>query len=62
MDLDYILPFAAVPEHDCEVDSFDDKFELVHRIMLVNLLRILGAVKNNNASRYFVTRPMQYFL
>jgi fatty acid synthase subunit alpha len=62
MDLDYILPFAAVPENDCEVDSLDDKFELVHRIMLVNLLRILGAVKNNNASRCFITRPMQYFL
>jgi fatty acid synthase subunit alpha, fungi type len=42
MDLDYILPFAAIPENGREIDSLDDKSELAHRIMLVNLLRILG--------------------
>jgi fatty acid synthase subunit alpha len=62
MDLDYILPFAAVPENGHEIDSLDDKSELAHRIMLVNLLRILGAVKNKKASRHFVTQPAQVIL
>jgi fatty acid synthase subunit alpha, fungi type len=62
MDLDYILPFAAVPENGREIDGLDDKSELAHRIMLVNLLRILGAVKNKKASRHFVTRPTQVIL
>lgn len=45
LDLDYILPFAAV-----------------HRIMLVNLLRLLGAVKVKKASRHILTRPTQVIL
>ena len=44
------------------VDGLDDKSELAHRMMLVNLLRILGAVKNKKASRHFVTRPTQVIL
>jgi fatty acid synthase subunit alpha, fungi type len=62
LDLDYILPFAAVPENGREIDGLDDKSELAHRIMLVNLLRLLGAVKNKKASRHFITRPTQVIL
>ncbi|KAI0067274.1 fatty acid synthase [Artomyces pyxidatus] len=62
LDLDYILPFAAVPENGREIDGLDDKSELAHRIMLVNLLRLLGAVKTKKASRHFVTRPTQVVL
>ncbi|TFK33214.1 fatty acid synthase [Crucibulum laeve] len=62
MDLDYILPFAGIPENGREIDGLDDRSELAHRMMLVNLLRILGAVKNKKASRQFVTRPTQVIL
>jgi fatty acid synthase subunit alpha, fungi type len=62
LDLDYILPFAAVPENGREIDGLDDKSELAHRIMLVNVLRLMGAVKNKKASRQFVTRPTQVIL
>ncbi|KZS94178.1 fatty acid synthase [Sistotremastrum niveocremeum HHB9708] len=62
LDLDYILPFAAVPENGREIDGLDDKSELAHRIMLVNVLRLLGAVKTKKASRHFVTRPTQVIL
>ena len=62
MDLDYILPFAAIPENGCEIDGLNDKFELAHHIMLVNLLRILGAVKGKKASRQFITCPTQVIL
>jgi hypothetical protein len=60
LDLDYI--FAGVPENGREIDGLDDKSELAHRIMLVNLLRVLGAVKTKKASRRFVTRPTQVIL
>jgi hypothetical protein len=62
MDLDYILPFAAIPENGREIDSPDDKSELAHQIMLVNLLRILGAVKAKKASRHFDKRPRKLYI
>ena len=62
LDLDYILPFAALPENGREIDGLDDKSELAHRIMLVNVLRLLGAVKQKKASRHIVTRPTQVVL
>jgi len=62
MDLDYILLFAGIPENGCEIDGLDDRSKLAHRMMLVNLLHILGAVKNKKASRHFVTRPTQVIL
>ena len=62
MDLNYILLFAAIPENGREIDGLDDKFELAHHIMLVNLLHILGTVKGKKASRQFITRPMQVIL
>jgi fatty acid synthase subunit alpha len=62
MDLDYILLFAGIPENGREIDGFDDRSELAHRMMLVNLLRILGAIKNKKASHHFVTRPTQVIL
>jgi fatty acid synthase subunit alpha len=62
LDLDYILPFAALPENGREIDGLDDKSELAHRLMLVNVYRLMGAVKNKKASRQFVTRPTQVIL
>ena len=61
LDLDYILPFAAVPQNEREIDDLDDKSELAHRILPVNLL-ILGALKNKKAGRHFVTCPTQVIL
>ncbi len=62
LDLDFIVPFAGIPENGREIDSLDDKSELAHRIMLTNLLRIMGAVKTKKANRRFVTRPTQVIL
>jgi len=61
MDLDYILPFAGIPENGREIDGLDDRLELAHRMML-DLMHIMGAVKNKKASRHFVTRPTQVIL
>ncbi|WVR07425.1 hypothetical protein IAU60_004466 [Kwoniella sp. DSM 27419] len=62
IDLDYIIPFAALPENGREIDGIDDKSELAHRLMLTNLLRLMGAVKVKKAARQFVTRPTQVVL
>lgn len=44
-DLDLVIPFAAVPENGRELDKIDARSELAHRAMLVNLLRLLGCIK-----------------
>ena len=61
-DLDYVLPFAAISENGNEIDSIDSKSELAHRLMLINVLRLLGAIKNRKLSRGYNTRPSQIIL
>ena len=61
-DLDYVVPFAAIPENGREIDSIDSKSELAHRIMLTNLLRMLGCIKTQKQARGFETRPAQVIL
>jgi fatty acid synthase subunit alpha len=61
-DVDHIVPFAAVPEGGHELDGIDAKSELAHRIMLVNVVRLLGAVKKYKESRRVQCRPAQVLL
>ena len=61
-DLDYVVPFAAIPENGREIDSIDSRSELAHRIMLTNLLRLLGCIKSQKQQRGFETRPAQVIL
>jgi fatty acid synthase subunit alpha len=61
-DLDYVVPFAAIPENGREIDSIDSKSELAHRIMLTNLLRLLGCIKSQKQANGFETRPAQVIL
>jgi fatty acid synthase subunit alpha len=61
-DLDYIIPFAAISENGREIDGLDSKSELAHRIMLTNLLRLLGAVKSHKQANGYETRPAQVIL
>jgi fatty acid synthase subunit alpha len=62
LDLDYVILFSPVPENGREIDGLDDKSELAHRIMLVNLLHLLGAIKAKKASRQIVNCPTQVVL
>jgi hypothetical protein len=71
---DYGLPFDRLQMfssntadyhnmHHQVIDSLSTmKSELMHRIMLVNLLRLLGAIKTKKASRQIVTCPTQVLL
>ncbi|KAJ1955362.1 fatty acid synthase alpha subunit Lsd1, partial [Dipsacomyces acuminosporus] len=61
-DLDYVIPFAAIPEQGREITDIDSRSELAHRIMLTNLLRLLGEIKTRKAERGYETRPAQVLL
>ncbi|RYP51917.1 hypothetical protein DL768_002885 [Monosporascus sp. mg162] len=61
-DLDYIVPFAAIPEQGRQIDGIDSRSELAHRIMLTNVLRLLGAVKSQKDEHGYLTRPAQVIL
>ncbi|PVU94326.1 hypothetical protein BB561_002640 [Smittium simulii] len=62
MDLDAIIPFAAIPEQGIELSDIGSRSELAHRAMLTNLLRLLGEVKNQKHKRGIETRPAQVIL
>ncbi|KAF9580624.1 3-oxoacyl-[acyl-carrier-protein] synthase, partial [Lunasporangiospora selenospora] len=61
-DLDYIIPFAAISVQGKEVDNIDSQSELAHRIMLTNVLRLLGNVKTKKMENGYDTRPAQVIL
>ena len=61
-DLDFILPFAAVSENGREISEIDSRSEFAHRVMLTNLLRLLGAVKTKKHALGYDTRPAEVVL
>ncbi|CAR31007.1 ZYRO0E07766p [Zygosaccharomyces rouxii] len=61
-DLDAIIPFAAIPENGIELENIDSKSEFAHRIMMTNLMRIMGQVKIQKSERGVETRPAQVIL
>ncbi|RYP69144.1 hypothetical protein DL771_006238 [Monosporascus sp. 5C6A] len=56
-DLDFVVPFAAIPETGRELNGIDAKSELAHRAMLVNVLRLLGYIKEAKEQRRSMGRP-----
>ncbi|TEA13262.1 Fatty acid synthase apf5 [Colletotrichum sidae] len=54
---DFIIPFAAISENGRELEDLDSKSELAHRLMLTNLLRLLGTIARNKRQRGIATRP-----
>jgi fatty acid synthase subunit alpha, fungi type len=55
--LDIVLPFAAISDYGKEIDRIDAWSELTHRLMLVNVIRFLGAIVQQKRSNGFITRP-----
>ncbi|EPE29993.1 Thiolase-like protein [Glarea lozoyensis ATCC 20868] len=60
--LDAIIPFAATSEEGVEMDKIDGKSELAHRIMLTNILRILGHISRCKKEQNITCRPTQVIL
>ena len=42
--IDIVIPFAAMPEPGIEIDGIESRSELAHRMMLVNVLRLIGCI------------------
>lgn len=57
MDVDVVVPFAAVPENGRQVTSLDARAELAHRVMLTNTLRIIGAIARAKERRGLTAKP-----
>jgi fatty acid synthase subunit alpha len=58
LDLDYMVPFAAVGEAGREVEGgIDGASDLAHRIMLTNVLRLIGAVAAAKRAKGVGGRP-----
>ncbi|TKY88280.1 hypothetical protein EX895_002632 [Sporisorium graminicola] len=62
IDLDVLVPFAAISENGRNIDGIDDKSELAHRIMLTNVIRLMGCIKTIKAQKGFLHRPTQVLL
>ncbi|KAF7587175.1 hypothetical protein BBP40_007638 [Aspergillus hancockii] len=60
-DLDYILPFAAIPDAGA-LDNIDGKSEIAHRAMLINLLRLLGYIRAEKERKGINTKPTTVIL
>ena len=60
-NLDVVIPFAAISER-AEIDEIGSRSELAHRLMLTNVLRMLGNVVRNKKARNIDTRPTQVLL
>src|SRR5258707_5306728 len=50
LDVNYVITFATIPGNGREIDGLNDKHELAHHIMLVNLLHLLGVIETKMAS------------
>ncbi len=61
-NLDVIIPFAAISESGIEIDGLQAKSELAHRLMLINVLRLLGRIIRNKHERQINCRPTQVLL
>eukprot|EP01119_Soliformovum_irregulare_P010017 TRINITY_DN2425_c0_g2_i3.p1 TRINITY_DN2425_c0_g2~~TRINITY_DN2425_c0_g2_i3.p1 ORF type:complete len:3502 (-),score=1233.34 TRINITY_DN2425_c0_g2_i3:1297-11802(-) len=61
-DLDYVIPFAAISENGNDIGSIDSKSELAHRIMMTNVIRLIGAIKEKKKEKAILTRPAHVLL
>lgn len=61
-DLDYVVPFAAIDEGGRDVTNLDDRSEVAHRMMLINVERLLGQIILHKRAINSTTRPAQVLL
>ncbi|TMW63553.1 hypothetical protein Poli38472_002494 [Pythium oligandrum] len=57
LDVDFVVPFAALSEVGRTIADIDSRSELAHRIMLTNTTRLLGDIVNAKKARGIITRP-----
>ena len=57
LDIDIVVPFAAASEKGVDITGIGSSSEGLLRLMLTNLMRLLGAIKEEKARREIRTRP-----
>ncbi|KAH9257778.1 holo-[acyl-carrier-protein] synthase [Batrachochytrium salamandrivorans] len=63
LDVDFIVPFAAIPERGGrDISNLDSESELSHRAMLTNVIRLCGKVREVKQQRSISTRPAMVLL
>ncbi|GAB9466788.1 hypothetical protein Gpo141_00004153 [Globisporangium polare] len=62
LDLDFVVPFAAVSEISISVEDIEARSEVAHRLMLTNVLRLLGGVVSKKKALCITTRPATVIL
>lgn len=62
LDLDHVYAGAAISEQGMPIDNIGDKSELAHRLMMTNVIRLLGAIKAKKAAKGFDSRPTSIIL
>ncbi|KAJ2800066.1 fatty acid synthase alpha subunit Lsd1, partial [Coemansia helicoidea] len=55
--LDYVFPFAAMPDVGSLATNIGSRSELVQRAMLINVIRLMGAIKTAKEDMRRATRP-----
>lgn len=61
-DLDFIIPFAALSVNGRDLENLDSRSEIALRLMLTNLLRMLGAIVRCKRAKGIITRPATVLL
>ncbi|KAJ2342854.1 fatty acid synthase alpha subunit Lsd1, partial [Coemansia sp. RSA 2673] len=56
-DLDYVFPFGAVPDIGSFATNLGSRSELSQRVLLTNVLRLLGSIKETKELSGYQTRP-----
>ncbi|TYZ64727.1 hypothetical protein PybrP1_002858 [[Pythium] brassicae (nom. inval.)] len=57
LDLDFVVPFAALSEAGSTITEIDSKSEVAHRLMLTNVMRLLGEVAAAKKTRGITSHP-----
>lgn len=62
LQIDVLAPFAAISEVGFQVDDIGSKSEFSHRLMMTNVIRLIGRIISIKRRRGIDTRPTQVIL
>ncbi|KAJ4422982.1 putative PKS/NRPS-like protein biosynthetic cluster [Gnomoniopsis sp. IMI 355080] len=62
MAINAFLPLAAIPEKGLEVDQIGERSELAHRLMMTNVIRLIGFIVQEKANSGTTYQPTQVLL
>ncbi|KAJ2516672.1 fatty acid synthase alpha subunit Lsd1, partial [Coemansia sp. RSA 1939] len=61
-DIDYVFPFAAIGDYGVTAANIGSRTELSQRIMLTNVIRMVGSIKSKKKSQGELSSPSLFVL